>query len=272
MCHPVNASSNRKKKKTVRFQVKLKLDFLEYSLRLLCQVQAITSSVLLWLVKYMQPGARIKSKLCFLSRVSVLLQAPKPEWFPSDAYWQRRGRTNHMWGWLLSVFAAQTPTKLLEVWHMSVLTYFTSHQYRCVCVCVCHTPKWHFIRLWSVMLSSCQSPRHSSQTEPVSVCVCAGMCECVCVCKRCESAAPQIMPGVCHRVTASCCLGNTHTHTHMHALPSSPQPFLPRAFISNSFPSISAINHPGLSSNAAVAPKDEEREQCIHKETRAETG
>lgn len=79
MCHPVNASSNRKKKKTVRFQVKLKLDFLEYSLRLLCQVQAITSSVLLWLVKYMQPGARIKSKLRFLSRVSVLLQAPKPE-------------------------------------------------------------------------------------------------------------------------------------------------------------------------------------------------
>jgi len=47
---------------------------------------------------------------------------------------------------------------------------------------------------------------------------------------------------------------HTHTHTHITLL----QPFSPRAFISNSFPSISAINHSNLSTNAAFAAKDNE--------------
>lgn len=83
-------------------------------------------------------------------------------------------------------------------------------------------------------------------------------------CTRCESAVPQIMPCLCHRVIASCCLCCCFQHTHSRTRLPCLQPFLPRAFISNSFPSISAINHSSLSSNAAVAPKDGERGSDVY--------
>lgn len=58
---------------------------------------------------------------------------------------------------------------------------------------------------------------------------------------------------------------HVQTRTDTHANFTSLQPFLPRAFISNSFPSISTINHSSLSTNAAITPKDDERERCIQK-------
>ena len=156
----------------------------------------------------------LRSEVSYASSLAYLcfLQAPKPEWFLSDAHWQRRGRTNHMWGWLLSVFAAQTPTKLLEVWHMSGWTNFTSHQGNvCVCVCVSH-PKvtFHQTAICHVILLSGLETLMSDRAR-VSVCVC--VCECVNVClqevwicggadnARCVSSCRCLVPSGLHTAT-----------------------------------------------------------------------
>lgn len=86
-----------------------------------------------------------------------------------------------------------------------------------MCVCVSH-PKvtFHQTVICHVILLSVPETLESDGAG-VRLCVCGNVRMCVCVCKRCESAAPQIMPGVCRRVTASCCLGCTRQHTHTHA-------------------------------------------------------
>lgn len=190
--------------------------------------------------------------------IKKFLWAPKPGWLLSDAYWWLRERTNHRCLFCASlnpIFAYNRRCTNPAASYVSGWTCFTWS--RCVCIWLSDISSASHVIPLSVL--------ETRASERAGECVNVSLREVWMWGATCNARL------LCLVVSSLCvCLllftrVHVQTRTDTHANFTSLQPFLPRAFISNSFPSISTINHSSLSTNAAITPKDDERERCIQK-------